>query len=298
MLFISRCAFTTAIVLAATIFLAFSSVASGSVFFGGNYAEGIGVAASDGSSVTNPLISAGRPNPLGLAVSGGHLYWINNSIPVTIGRANLDGSSARPNFIRMRGPTEVTSGLWASVGRLYWIAPFKTRGGTVGDSQFQSYLASSRLSGRGIRQKYRRLPKTFDGSAVVSHGSLYSVKRDNSFTYTKIVRAKLRSKKLRGVFFASVSNNTPLAAAGDQIYWIDRDQIKTRHFNGSGQVLVVGTATCANSSLSDLSATLDSVYWSCRNGQIHRLSLTTGAVNLIATGFDPSGGGLAIAATP
>lgn len=296
LLVVSRIAVAAAVALAAMIVLAFSPGASASVFFGGYYAEGIGLAASDGSSVTNPLISAGKPNPLGMAVSGNRLYWINNSIPVTIGRANLDGSSARPNFMRMRGPTEVTSGIWISAGRLYWIAPFKTRGGTVGNSQFQSYLASSRLSGRGIRQKYRRLPKTFDGSAVVTHGSLYSVKRDSSYTYTKIVRAKLRSKKLRGVFFATVSNNTPLAAAGDQIYWIDRDQIKARHFNGSGEVLVVGTATCADSSLSDLTATLDSVYWSCENGQINRLMLSTGAVNVISTGFDLNGGGLTIAA--
>lgn len=55
-----------------------------------------------------------------LAVDSAHIYWISNSDPHAIGRANLDGSNADSSFIELSGDDSPTHALAVAGGHIYW----------------------------------------------------------------------------------------------------------------------------------------------------------------------------------
>jgi hypothetical protein len=86
----------------------------------------------------------------GIAVAGKHIYWMNNAEsgkPVTIGRANLDGTGVNKRFIT--GVTNGFCGIAVVGGHIYW-----TTGGFVGRA------GAGSASGRALRRLCGLLART------------------------------------------------------------------------------------------------------------------------------------------
>ena len=79
-------------------------------------ASGIGRAKLDGTSVETDWIT-GLNTPRGMTVGGGHVYWVNAEGDV--GRADLDGSHADPEFIAGSGGAGST-GVAVDDAHIYW----------------------------------------------------------------------------------------------------------------------------------------------------------------------------------
>lgn len=284
-----------AALLAATIAVAiFPRASQAAIYFGDSYGDSIGSVNRDGSGLNAKAITVGSPAPLGLAVSGGFLYGFDNSLPIKVWRAPTNGADSLETIVTATGPTEPTSGTWVSSGRVYWLAPFRTQGGTVEQSKYKMYLARATLDGRQLRQKFRVIPESMDGGKVVYRGALFAVKRDRYYTYNSIVRASLKRTRLKAKRIARVSNNVSLVAFAGEIFWIDGDIIRSTKASGRGATTQVGSAQCPEGGSGGLEVTAQSFFWICDAGVIGRLDRLSGLTNLIQTGATAG----AIAATP
>lgn len=108
-----------------------------------SFVPSIGRATLNGRRVNQRLISLGSMSeaPHGVAVGGGHIYWTNVgsgdttvNTGTTIGRANLDGSGVKPDFIggatNPCGPAvDATNLYWHSGGKSVGPSPFSPRPG-------------------------------------------------------------------------------------------------------------------------------------------------------------------------
>ncbi len=83
----------------------------------------IGRAKLDGTSPQRKLIS-GLAVPCGVAVDAGHVYWGEGSTgsPAYIGRAGLDGSDVKAQFIEIPG-TSVPCGVAVDSANVFWSEP-------------------------------------------------------------------------------------------------------------------------------------------------------------------------------
>jgi hypothetical protein len=111
---------------------------------------------------TSPISLGG--GPCGIAVAGKYIYWLNvveGATQVTIGRANLDGTSVNKRFI-----TGVTPGCGIAVvkGYIYW-----TNAGFV---KSRYAIGRANLDGTGVNQRFIRTARIPCGVAVY-HGHIY-----------------------------------------------------------------------------------------------------------------------------
>jgi len=112
---------------------------------------------------THSTFSSGG-GPCGIAVAGKYIFWMNTeegATPVTIGRANLDGTGVNKRFI-----TGVTPGCGIAVvrGHIYW-----TNGGFV-ESRYA--IGRANLDGTGVNQRFIRTASIPCGVAVYQ-GHIY-----------------------------------------------------------------------------------------------------------------------------
>lgn len=107
------------------------AVTSTSIYWAAVAGGSIGRAKLDGTSPQRELIS-GLAVPCGVATDAGHVYWAEGATgsPAYIGRAGLDGSDVKAQFIEIPG-TSVPCGVAVDSANVFWTEPgFFVLGGT------------------------------------------------------------------------------------------------------------------------------------------------------------------------
>jgi hypothetical protein len=149
---------------------------------------------------TSPVSTGG--GPCGIAVAGKYVYWMSTeegAAPVTIGRANLDGTGVNKRFI-----TGLTPGCGIAVvgGYIYW-----TNEGFV-ESRYA--IGRANLDGTGVNQRFIRTP---DGACgvVVYHGHIYWGQSTGGLAHprsTTIGRANLDGSAVNYQFITGIHDKS------------------------------------------------------------------------------------------
>jgi Tol biopolymer transport system component len=161
----------------------------------------IGRANMDGTGVDDRFITGlGIPrspafqtaSPCGIAVAGNYIYWTyaaESRKPVTIGRANLDGTGVNKRFIT--GATNGFCGIAVVGGHIYW-----TNGGFVGRAN---------LDGTGVNRRFIRTQGGACGVAVYQ-GHIYwgQATDDHAHASTTIGRANLDGSAVNRQFITGI----------------------------------------------------------------------------------------------
>jgi hypothetical protein len=140
------------------------------VYWTRSSANAIGRARLDGSGV-NPSFVVGADAPLGIAVDGEHLYWVNGGPSNSIGRARLDGSGVDQSFVT---GLSAGAGLTIDATHLYWANQAINR---VGRANLDGSGVNQSFSGPGIGINdvaVDGLPATPTLTGVVLQGHLYA----------------------------------------------------------------------------------------------------------------------------
>ncbi len=136
------------------------AIGAGHIYWA-NWSTFIGRAKIDGTHaqlkfirINNKRFSPGR-----LAVNARHIYWTGMAFeePNAIGRANLDGTGVRNNFI-----TSKTSPFSLAIGgrHIYWTTPTNA-------------IVRAKLDGTGVRPKFITTDKGQPGSIAAGGGHIY-----------------------------------------------------------------------------------------------------------------------------
>lgn len=177
---------------------------------------GIGRAANDGSNVEIEIVDRIRAERVtGPASDGRHVYWLNLDRN-TIGRANLDGSRAKPNFLAVApppgGPPNSASG---GFGQL-----------AISDGWIYFLLNGS--LGRVAKDGSQLTPRLLDGYAdamAVGEGRLYwsyTAAGGRLTSQNYIGRANLDGSDIDSTFIGPLEDPyviRGLAVESDHIYW-------------------------------------------------------------------------------
>ena len=181
------------------------AIAGGHIYWANGGA--IGRANLDGTDVDGqfiPGLAIPRASPTslgggscGIAVAGKYIYWMNNAEsgkPVTIGRANVDGTGVNKRFI-----TGVTTGCGIAVvrGHIYW-----TNGGFV---ESRHAIGRANLDGTGVDQRFIRTAGYPCGVAVYQ-GHIYWGHSTGGFAHpvTTIGRADLDGSAVNKQFITGI----------------------------------------------------------------------------------------------
>jgi hypothetical protein len=143
--------------------------ASGGKLYWANSADNtIGTANVDGTGLNQALVT-NTVQPYGVEVAGGFLYYANFANGKTIGRANLDGSDQRPNFIlTTTDPVAAFSGvtgLAADGTYLYWANYVLNTNSTIGRYRLDGSAAPENAYLKGLDPNNVKAPV---GLAVTS----------------------------------------------------------------------------------------------------------------------------------
>jgi virginiamycin B lyase len=167
--------------------------------------DGTGV---DDQFITDLAIPRGfeTADPCAIAVAGKHIYWMNNAEsgnPVTIGRANLDGTGVNKRFI-----TGVTLGCGITVvgGHIYWTNAGFTDTPAIGRAN---------VDGTGVNQHFIRTAGIPCGVAVYqSH--IYWGQSTGGFAHpgTTIGRANLDGSAVNDRFITGIHDTCGGLAIG------------------------------------------------------------------------------------
>jgi virginiamycin B lyase len=163
----------------------------------------IGRANVDGTGVDDRFIpglaiprSFATAGPCGIAVAGKYIYWIyaaESRKPVSVGRANLDGTGVNKRFI-----TGVTPGCGIAVdgGHIYWTNAGFTDTPAIGRAN---------LDGTGVNQHFIRTAGGACGVAVY-HGHIYWGQSTGGFAHpsTTIGRADLNGSAVNNQFITGI----------------------------------------------------------------------------------------------
>ena len=125
---------------------------------------GVDVQFIPGLAIPRASAPPGGGGPCGIAVAGKYIYWMNNAEsgkPVTIGRANLDGTGVNKRFV-----TGVTIGCGIAVvrGHIYWT--------NVGFVKSRYAIGRANVDGTGVNRRFIRTASIPCGVAVY-HGHIY-----------------------------------------------------------------------------------------------------------------------------
>jgi hypothetical protein len=146
----------------------------------------------------------------GLAVAGKYIYWMNNaesSKPVTIGRANLDGTDVNKRFI-----IGVTNGCGIAVvgGHIYW-----TNAGFADSRHATDAIGRANLDGTGVNQRFIRTASRPCGVAVYQ-GRIYWGQSEGALAHpsTTIGRANLNGSAVNNRFVTGIHDTCGGLAVG------------------------------------------------------------------------------------
>lgn len=190
--------------------------ASGTLFFGGWYGEGIGRIAADGSGIDTALIPGQSVNPSAMAVSDSYLFWRDDSSPTTIGRSRLDGSEVRPEFLRVGGPgaePALVEGLSVSAGKLYWTETTRQANGS-----FPQEVSRANLDGSDVERDVLTLSTHLDGPVIVRDGSVFFA--NESFGWADVGRVRLNGSGYRPGLARHQKILGPIVLRSRRLYWL------------------------------------------------------------------------------
>lgn len=281
-----------------------AAAAAGWVYFGGWYDEEIGRVGINGQDPVRGLIVSGDAIPQAMTVSGEYLYWEQNSYPVEIGRARLDGTDVQPRFIVASGGQANAPGLSVSGDRIYWS---ETRNST---GEGPSYLSSASLDGSDIVARQLSLGTHAGGSVTVAGDWVYftTYVYSGGVSHYGVARERLDG---RGAV-RRIASNRPLVSGtlvikGSHVYWVE---------SGSDRKAFIAKASLDGSSIntrfrrlprrgchahSDMNggAISGSFYFlGCEAGGIDRVRIVGGrGFRTLKTHAKPDGGPI-LAATP
>jgi hypothetical protein len=170
--------------------------------------DGTGV---DGQFIPGLAIPRTSPTSLGggscgIAVAGKYIYWMNNAEsgkPVTIGRANLDGTGVNKRFIN-----GVTTGCGIAVvgGYIYW-----TNGGFTD----RHAIGRANRDGTGVNHRFISTPGYPCGVAVY-RGRIYWAQNTSGFAHPSatVGRANLNGSAVNNQFITGIHDSCGGLAIG------------------------------------------------------------------------------------
>lgn len=160
-----------------------------------------------------------------LAVSKGKVYWTKDSDlygkGAAVGRANVNGTRVRPNFIRLRNRIgdSLNGALATSGSHIYW-GVISARGGARGNT---GAIGRARLNGRGVQP---RLITRINPFGLAAHGrNLYwtnTVVANAESKNASVGRARLNGKRVQRRFIRaglSADGAADIAVDASGIYW-------------------------------------------------------------------------------
>ena len=155
---------------------------------------------------TSPTSLGG--GPCGIAVAGKYIYWKNNAEslkPVTIGRANLDGTGVNKRFITGVG---IGCGIAVVRGHIYWTNWGFARHATHA-------IGRANLDGTGVNQRFIRTASGPCGVAVYQ-GHIYWGQSTGGFAHpsTTIGRANLNGSAVNNQFITGIHDTCGGVAIG------------------------------------------------------------------------------------
>jgi hypothetical protein len=209
----------------------------------------IGRANLDASGMKHAFIS-GLGTPTAIAVDAGHIYWANTASD-SIGRANVDGTAADPNFIpHAADPGRIPSGLAVDGTYLYWtdaeryIGRATLAGGSVsphfidvGAGSFPIGIAvvSGTIYVTSFNQILRvpaaggtptvlvSLPSAALGTTSLAAAGGFLYIGELKGASNSIARAQLDGSNLNESFIPNLQLPTGVASDGTYIYWVDHN---------------------------------------------------------------------------
>jgi hypothetical protein len=186
-----------AVVLAAALALiALVAPASADIYWSNQGGAGIGRAQNDGTGVSEALFPGVSAGVTALTVSGGYVYW--GSSATTIGRAGVDGSNPKPDYI---SGTSGISGLVSDGTYLYWS---NSSSGTIGRAPLGNPASANENFVTGI-------PTGTVGQVAVDSQYIYWA----DYLNNRIGRANVQNGL--GVTLNFIPNGNPAAAVQDPI---------------------------------------------------------------------------------
>ena len=157
---------------------------------------------------TSPTSLGG--GPCGIAVAGKYVYWMNaaeSRKPVTIGRANLDGTGVNKRLI-----TGVTNGCGIAVvgGHIYW-----TNGGFADSRHATDAIGRANLDGTGVNRRFIRTA-SHPWCVAVYQGHIYWAQSTGGFAHpsTTIGRANLNGSAVNDQFITGIHDTCGGLAVG------------------------------------------------------------------------------------
>ena len=192
------------------------------------------------------------------------VYWVN-FIDGTIGRANLDGSSANQSFIT---GASFPLGVAVDGQHIYWA---NNRNGTIGRAN---------LDGTGVNQSFITGANGPLGVAVDGQHVYWA-----NFNGTTIGRANLDGTGVNQSFITGANQPSGVAVDGQHVYWTNAATIGRANLDGSGanQSFITG----ANAP-SGVAVDGQHVYWTNFGAPPNSSGTTIGRANLDGSGVNQS----------
>jgi hypothetical protein len=152
---------------------------------------------------TNLNLITGLDNPHGIAIDSKFIYWSQgNNTTGSIGRANLDGTGANPNFIPHSAGVNTPMGIAVTTSGVYWA-----QGGSIGHAN---------LDGGSPNSAFIPVPGLVPCGAAADQNFVYWL--DSGGLAKQIGRAKLDGSSPEPNFI-TVSANCGIAADSSFLYW-------------------------------------------------------------------------------
>ncbi|HEU5004917.1 MAG TPA: DUF5050 domain-containing protein [Candidatus Saccharimonadales bacterium] len=244
-----------------------ADVAGSSLILAGGAGTGIGNGGNINLQIAKPSVNVpsqsfitGLSSAGQVAVNNNYIFWVNSG--TKIGRANLDGTNANPNFI--------TSGsivaLAANNNYVYWTIG----GGSIGRAN---------VDGTGVNNSFI----TGQGAAIrgiaVDSNYIYFTDAQGAFA---IGRANLDGTNVQALVTSISQAGYGIAVDGSHVYWTFAatslpGNIGRANLDGTGvnQSFMTG----ANTASAEVAVDSGHLYWSVSGGNIGRANLDGSSIN-------------------
>lgn len=149
----------------------------------------------------------GADDPMGVAVYGGYVYWVNHDVDGSIGRARLDGGDVEQRFIPNAAGERIDDvneacGLTVTASHIYWA-----------DTNQNTIAEADTATGADVSQF---IPARSPCGVAVSGSHIYWA---DNLDRGSIGRANLDGSDPTDDFISGASGPCGLAVAGGWLYW-------------------------------------------------------------------------------
>ena len=212
---------------------------SGHLFWGLPSSAKIARAGIDGSDVDLGFVQnvPGLNTPCSTVVNPTHLFWANSGVPFGVGRANLNGTGAVPNYLAVppAPPADTVCGVAVSSTSVYWTE--SNNSGTISMRNINGTGTVTTISGAAA------LGRNACGLAVdEANNDLYWTNRGPAGTTSNIGRIDLNfsNPDLDYKPLAPTADPCDVDVSATKLYWTElgTDRIMRSDINGANEELV------------------------------------------------------------